>query len=254
MSIEGQKRIEDLAPKRQSPVTYNDMKGDIFNLCSNRWPLINSDNIIDSFRSELNYQMNSFVDNADRLKFLEYLLEDLVSHHSIYETNYAPYPILTSSSMDNHFIGSSIKPIIVREYIREWKDKVVRPPKKRKPKPEPKTLKEIWEGNDESYNKLIKELQKHQANIGTSFVTETNGKLVWNKQPLKGFVQYIAGMFHILMKNKWINNRYSAPQLVGTVYVTFNIIISENPLKSVGTKPPNEIYTAPFESLANKLK
>lgn len=126
-----------------------------------------------------------------------------------------------------------------------------------KPKPlpaKPQTLRDIWEGDQVSYDRLIKLLKDHQPNIGTSFITEIDGKLVWNKQPAKGFAQYIAGMFHILIKKGWIKDQYTAPKLVSVVNETFNIIISDNPLKTVGVKYPKERYTNPFKSLANNLK
>jgi hypothetical protein len=113
--------IEKSAPKRQSPVTYNDMKGDIVNLCINRWPCIDFDNIIDSFKSELNYQMNSFDNDTDRLTFLRRLLIELETHHKIWEVHgYWQNP----KSGDGQYLSATIKAVIVQEYIFDWEDKL----------------------------------------------------------------------------------------------------------------------------------
>ncbi len=129
---------------------------------------------------------------------------------------------------------------------------------KRKPKEKvkapPKTLKDIWEGNDDSYDKLIKILKTNQPDIGATFVTEINGKLVWNKQPRQGFAQYLAGLFYSLIDKGLIKNQYSAPHITTIILNTFNISVDSKPFRALIGTPPNEIYTKPFKGLIPILK
>lgn len=239
---------EKYSNNRQSPVAYKDIKGDIFNLCCNRWPSVDFDDLFDSFKRELNYQIESFNEDLDRLRFLEFLLEDLISHQSAYDSYYASS---SSSSIDNCYSGSSIKPLIVREYIREWEDIAVLNPKKRLKKERSKDsmlLSEIWTGNKKSYEGII-ELLLNKDKTGFAFVTKINERLFWNKKT--GFAQYIAAFLDTLIAKNYINNQYSAPKLASIVQNTFNIKIDPKPLQSLHNNCPKENYLRPFKSIPN---
>ena len=97
-------------------------------------------------------------------------------------------------------------------------------------KPDKKSLAlfDIWEadknGNKEQYYRII-EVLKNTSFTGSPFITEINGKLIWNKVPAKGYVQYLAGFIYTCFQKKWIKSTYSAPQLTTILSNTFNINI-----------------------------
>ena len=115
-------------------------------------------------------------------------------------------------------------------------------------------LYEIWlpdkKGNRElHYQRYIEHLKTYCEQINSSFVTEINGQLHWNKTPQRGWVQYLAAFYHICIRRKWIANSYSSQEIKIILEKTFNVIFNAEPFKQIAVSPPPEKYLSPFLGL-----
>ncbi|MBD1396747.1 hypothetical protein H9Q13_06175 [Pontibacter sp. JH31] len=176
----------------------------------------------------------------DNLSFLAGHIFSLNQKHAI-----APLKLFTQVELKDFNISG--------EYIGGNVDKV---PPKAKPTVN-LTLKDIWRpnssGNKDEYDALIEYLKEENLDIEGPFITEQRGQLHWNKNPQKGWIQYIAALVHICIKKKWILDQYSAPQLASILSNTFNVRFNHKPLQQVAASPTEAKYLKPFKDLPANL-
>lgn len=115
------------------------------------------------------------------------------------------------------------------------------------------TLEDIWvinkRGTKKELDLYLSYLKEENPNISGPFINEINGVFHWNKNPTRGWQQYLAGFIHICIKNKWILDNYSSPQYLEILNNTFNVKPSDKPFKSISSNPPQDKYLKPFLNL-----
>lgn len=115
-------------------------------------------------------------------------------------------------------------------------------------------LEDIWQcdsdGTKKSYAVIIKLLLTEYNEIQSSFISGADGKYEWNKQPKKGWVQYMAGFIYTCLEKKWIKDDWSSDQYKEIFCRTFNInSFDSKPFDSIKANPPNDKYLKPFKSI-----
>jgi hypothetical protein len=121
-----------------------------------------------------------------------------------------------------------------------------------KNKNEPQMLIDIWlpdrSGQKKKYDEFIEFLKAPYPEIDTSFVSEINGQLHWNRTPKKGFASYLAGFIYVCVKNKWIKDDYSGEDYKRILGNTFNIEFNKKPFEQIAAKAFDDKYLKPFKN------
>jgi hypothetical protein len=140
-------------------------------------------------------------------------------------------------------------PSVFEDFEKRCMQKVV----KKEAKIRAECLLDIWlpdkQGQKTSYRKYIEFLKKENLTIGTSFIKDIQGELYWNKNPLRGWVQYLAGFTYTCIQKKWIADAHSAPVLARALAKTFNVQFDHAPFKQLAANPPKENFLTPFKNL-----
>lgn len=118
-----------------------------------------------------------------------------------------------------------------------------------------KKIIDIWEGDDETYDKLLTNLQEPYLAIDKPFITKNGDGFDWNES-ITNDRQYIAGLIYSLMQGGFIKKVYTSTELQKIILNTFEFKASFNkkPLKSISTSPPLKQYLLPFEKILSLIK
>lgn len=121
----------------------------------------------------------------------------------------------------------------------------------------PETLLEIWlpdrTGSTKQYQEFIEHLKAPYPEIDSSFITEINNTLYWNKTPKKGFASYLAGFIYTCLKKKWIKDDYSGEDYKFILGKTFNVVFNKKPFEQIAAKTFDEKYLKPFKNLPSNI-
>ena len=70
-----------------------------------------------------------------------------------------------------------------------------------------KPFREIWQGDDESYDFVFKKLQEDNDDIGGAFVIKVDDRLNWNNHPTRGWHRYLAGFVNACEIENFISKK-----------------------------------------------
>jgi hypothetical protein len=118
-----------------------------------------------------------------------------------------------------------------------------------------RVLRDIWKGDDNSYNAVIRFLSSDNLQINGSFITEREGKKYWNKIPTKGWVKYLTSFIYVCIDNKFILKVHSASEYKDILCRTFNIdTFNEKPFQLIHGHKPDDKYLTPFSNVIKKIR
>ena len=166
------------------------------------------------------YYIDGFY-KADRFIATESDLNDLFFHGETFAGGYTAFNyifLLLKKYIDGHNEMVLLKNIIEK---REKETEVSKP----------QTLNEVWEKNDDHYNKVIEFLKDNSPTIGCAFI---NDNLQWQKFPKN--IMYLAAFTRKCIDEGHIENKYSAPDYQRIYKNTFGITFNTKPFKSIVTK------------------
>ncbi len=180
--------------------------------------------------------------------FKEHLISDLKDWKNSYNRWH------TKSDSKNFYLLDLVDEFI--EYLQEKKEPETASPKISK-HVKPQTLLEAWApGKETEYKKIIDFLKASNSKIDDKpFMTESGGKLYWNGN-INGANMYLAGLFYMLTKKKWIANYYKSPVYKKIINNTFNHTLNVEPFKGLSKFETNSTpkYCLPFHNMPANLE
>jgi len=122
-----------------------------------------------------------------------------------------------------------------------------------RPTPEPQTLKDIWKGTPNQYNKLINDLRKPTDWFEYQpVIDKENEFLPWIGKRL----QYARGLFYALIQNDFIEEGFSGMKYLDIFNNTFQPEIkksNDKQFRNLKISPPELVYYQYFDELLMKL-
>ena len=115
----------------------------------------------------------------------------------------------------------------------------------------PQCLYDIWidcDNKQQTYDRIINKLKGDNVFLSTSFITEVDGKLIWNES-IRGNRQYLAAFIYTITKGGWINNWYSSSIYKRILENTFLFKNGFKPemFKHLSSQPFDDKYLIPFK-------